>query len=68
MMRLRKLDDHVRHWRRLASEPNADDLRARLAALDRATASGNVADMRQALDKVRRDGLVVERALREDTR
>jgi hypothetical protein len=46
MMRLRHLDDYVRHWRRLATEPGADSLRASLAALDAAKASGNVRAMR----------------------
>jgi hypothetical protein len=67
LMRLRKLDDHVRHWRRLASEPNAHALRSSLAALDAAMASGNVRAMRQALDDVRREGFALERALRRGT-
>jgi hypothetical protein len=50
MMRLRRLDDHVRHWRRLAAEPGSERLRESLAALD----------------AVRRDGFALERALRQD--
>lgn len=70
-MRTQRLEDLVRHWRNLLVTANedgvpADHLREELAALDRAMASGNVTEIRRALDEARSAGLALEGRLRAE--
>jgi hypothetical protein len=66
---MRRLADHVSHWRTLlayagSAHVPADALRESLRALDEAMAPGKVRAMRHAHETVRHDGLALERTLR----
>ena len=68
-VRIQRLDDLTRHWRRLLSVADsdglaADELRQSLASLNAAIDAGNTGNIRAALDEVRHHGQVVEHALR----